>query len=102
MAVENTSAHGFFLLSRRRRASPAGIACANAWTFADIRAGPADLNRRAAIARVASMNLLMISRARYYELKQLGLAPVEMFVGRRRLISFEAAERWRRQREAAA
>jgi hypothetical protein len=43
-----------------------------------------------------------ISRARYYELKQEGLAPVEMIIGRRRLISFEAAARWRRDREAAA
>jgi hypothetical protein len=43
-----------------------------------------------------------ISRARYYELKRQGLTPVEMVVGRRRLISYEAAERWRRAREAAA
>ena len=43
-----------------------------------------------------------ISRARYYELKQQGLAPVEMIVGRRRLISFEAAAQWRREREQAA
>jgi hypothetical protein len=43
-----------------------------------------------------------ISRARYYELKQQGLAPMEMIVGRRRLISFEAATQWRREREAAA
>jgi len=42
-----------------------------------------------------------ISKARYYELKAKGLAPVEMIVGRRRIISHEAAERWRRQREAA-
>ncbi|MNZ72894.1 hypothetical protein D3C78_912850 [compost metagenome] len=47
-------------------ASPALVTRANAWTFAEIRAGPADLNRRAAIARVATMNLLTISRARYY------------------------------------
>jgi hypothetical protein len=43
-----------------------------------------------------------ISKSRYYELKQQGLTPDEMVVGRRRLISFEAAARWRRQREAAA
>lgn len=42
-----------------------------------------------------------ISKARYYELKQQGLAPVEMVVGNRRIISHEAAERWRRQRESA-
>ena len=43
-----------------------------------------------------------ISRARYYELKALGLAPVEMHIGKRRIISTEAAEQWRRQREAVA
>ena len=43
-----------------------------------------------------------ISKAKYYELKLLGLAPIEMQVGRRRLVSFESAERWRREREAAA
>lgn len=43
-----------------------------------------------------------ISKARYYELKLEGLAPEEMVIGRRRIISFEAAERWRKQREAAA
>jgi hypothetical protein len=37
----------------------------------------------------------------YYKLKNLGLGPDEMHVGRRRLISFEAAERWRCQREKA-
>jgi len=42
-----------------------------------------------------------ISKARYYELKAKGLAPVEMIVGRRRIISCEAAKQWRRQREAA-
>jgi hypothetical protein len=41
-----------------------------------------------------------ISKSRYYELKTQGLAPVEMIVGRRRLISFESAAEWRRQREA--
>jgi hypothetical protein len=41
-----------------------------------------------------------ISRTRYYELKDEGLAPDEMVVGRRRLISNEAAARWRAAREA--
>ena len=40
-----------------------------------------------------------ISRATYYNLKRAGKAPVEMAVGSRRLISDEAAERWRRERE---
>jgi hypothetical protein len=42
-----------------------------------------------------------ISKSRYYELKAQGLTPVEMHVGRKRLISFEAADLWRRQRERA-
>jgi hypothetical protein len=41
-----------------------------------------------------------ISRTRYYELKDEGLAPDEMVIGRRRLISHEAAARWRAAREA--
>src|SRR5260221_3396938 len=43
-----------------------------------------------------------ISVAKYYELKKEGLGPVEMVVGRRRVIAVESAERWRREREAAA
>jgi hypothetical protein len=42
-----------------------------------------------------------LSVAMYFKLRNLGLGPDEMRVGRRRLISFEAAERWRRQRENA-
>lgn len=41
-----------------------------------------------------------ISVAKYYELKKEGLGPVEMVVGRRRVIAVESAERWRREREA--
>ena len=40
-----------------------------------------------------------ISQAKYYEMKKEGWGPVEMEVGRRRLISFEAASVWRRERE---
>ena len=43
-----------------------------------------------------------ISQAKYYEMKKEGWGPVEMEVGRRRLISYEAAMRWRRQREKPA
>ena len=43
-----------------------------------------------------------ISQAKYYEMKKEGWGPVEMEVGRRRLISYEAASVWRRQREQAA
>ena len=42
-----------------------------------------------------------ISRARYFELKKQGLTPVEMAVGKLRLISHEAAAAWRRQRESS-
>jgi hypothetical protein len=41
-----------------------------------------------------------ICRASYYNLKSLGKAPKEMWIGRRRLISREAAAEWRRAREA--
>lgn len=40
-----------------------------------------------------------ISQAKYYEMKKHGWGPVEMQVGRRRLISYEAASAWRRERE---
>jgi hypothetical protein len=40
-----------------------------------------------------------ISRSKYYEMKKEGCGPVEMHVGRRRLISNEAATAWRRERE---
>jgi hypothetical protein len=43
-----------------------------------------------------------ISQATYFDLKNRGLGPVEMHVGRRRFVSAEAAAGWRRQREAAA
>jgi hypothetical protein len=43
-----------------------------------------------------------ISRATYYNLKRVQKAPIEMAVGHRRLISAEAAEAWRRAREAEA
>ena len=41
-----------------------------------------------------------ISQATYYEMKKEKWGPVEMEVGRRRLVSFEAAAEWRRKREA--
>jgi hypothetical protein len=40
-----------------------------------------------------------ISDAMYFKLKQQGLGPTEMVVGGRRLISVEAAARWRKARE---
>ena len=43
-----------------------------------------------------------LSESMYFKLRNQGLGPDEMSVGSRRLISFEAAERWRREREAAA
>jgi predicted DNA-binding transcriptional regulator AlpA len=43
-----------------------------------------------------------ICRATFYNLVKRGLAPVTLPVGRRRLISAEAAEAWRRRMEAAS
>jgi hypothetical protein len=40
-----------------------------------------------------------ISQALYYQMKKEGWGPAEMSVGRRRLISYEAASVWRRERE---
>jgi hypothetical protein len=42
-----------------------------------------------------------ISRALYYILQRENRAPASMKVGRRRVISVEAAEAWRRQMEVA-
>jgi hypothetical protein len=41
-----------------------------------------------------------VPKSTYYELKKRGQAPREMQVGRRRLISAEAAAEWRRRMEA--
>jgi predicted DNA-binding transcriptional regulator AlpA len=43
-----------------------------------------------------------ISRATFYNMVRLGIAPRVMTVGARKLISVEAAAQWRRAREAAA
>jgi hypothetical protein len=42
-----------------------------------------------------------ISEAKYFALKAKGEGPIEMRVGRRRLISHESASEWRHDREAA-
>jgi hypothetical protein len=41
-----------------------------------------------------------ISHSGYYELKKLDLGPTEMKIGRKKLISQEAAAEWRRRMEA--
>jgi hypothetical protein len=43
-----------------------------------------------------------LSESMYFKLRNQGLGPDEMSVGSRRIISFEAAERWRRARESTA
>lgn len=43
-----------------------------------------------------------ISRSTYYDLRRQGLGPKEMKVGKRRIISVEAAAEWRRAMEARA
>ena len=40
-----------------------------------------------------------LSPSMYFKLKSVGKAPAEMQVGRRRMVSVEAAEAWRRERE---
>jgi hypothetical protein len=40
-----------------------------------------------------------ISPSTYFQLKREGQGPVEMMVGRRRLVSRESAAKWRRARE---
>jgi hypothetical protein len=42
-----------------------------------------------------------ISRARFYEMRQEGTGPRVMKVGKRTLVSAEAAEEWRRRMERA-
>jgi hypothetical protein len=43
-----------------------------------------------------------ISVSGFYQMKREGWGPDTFFVGKRQLISREAAERWRRERERAA
>jgi len=43
-----------------------------------------------------------ISQSMYFKMRNLGLGPREMAVGRRTLISVESAADWRREREADA
>lgn len=43
-----------------------------------------------------------VSRAKFYQLDQVGEAPKSFLVGRRRLISVEAARAWREKLEAAS
>jgi hypothetical protein len=42
-----------------------------------------------------------LSPSTYFKMRADGLGPKEMIVGTRRMISQEAAAKWRRQREAA-
>jgi predicted DNA-binding transcriptional regulator AlpA len=41
-----------------------------------------------------------ISRGTFYNLRQAGKAPAEMKIGKRTLVTAEAAEAWRRRMEA--
>jgi hypothetical protein len=43
-----------------------------------------------------------ISPAHYFAMRRKGKGPVELRLGRRRIISAESAEAWRRAREQAA
>lgn len=46
--------------------------------------------------------LHQLSQSMYFKMREQGLGPQEMQYGRRRAISYEAAEHWRRERERAA
>jgi hypothetical protein len=43
-----------------------------------------------------------LSEAMFFKMREMGIGPDVMQVGRRVLISFESAAKWRSQREAAA
>lgn len=43
-----------------------------------------------------------LSYSYYFKLKKQGLGPKEFKVGQRRLVSMEAAQKWREEREAAS
>jgi hypothetical protein len=43
-----------------------------------------------------------MSESMYFKMREAGLGPQEIQLGRRRIISLEAAARWRAEREAAA
>jgi hypothetical protein len=60
---------------------------------------PRDPPPRAALTVREFCEAFRISQAKYYEMKKEGWGPVEMEVGRRRVISYEAASVWRRERE---
>jgi hypothetical protein len=62
---------------------------------------PRGLPPRAAFTVPEFCEAHRISQAKYYEMKKEGWGPIEMEVGRRRLISYEAASVWRRERETA-
>ena len=54
---------------------------------------------RLAVSILEFCDAFSISEGMYYKLKKQGLGPREMKVGTRTLISMEAADEWRRERE---
>jgi hypothetical protein len=63
---------------------------------------PVPATERAASTREEFCRSHRVSRSKYYQLLRQGLAPDEMVVGGRHLISNEAAAAWRKAREEAA
>jgi hypothetical protein len=61
-----------------------------------------DLSERAAFSIPEFCTLHGFARRTYYKLKMAGLGPTETRLGKRVLISREAAARWLREREATS
>jgi hypothetical protein len=66
------------------------------------RGPPPPLSERAAYTIPEFCSLHGFARRTYYKLKMAGLGPIETRLGKRVLISREAAAKWLREREAAS
>jgi hypothetical protein len=67
----------------------------------EAEAGPQQFSNRPAAYTIAQFCRLHggLSKATFYNLRKRGLAPKTFVVGRRRLVSVEASEEWRRSME---
>ena len=65
-----------------------------------VKAGPSGDNRYYTIEEFCKQ--YRISHSYYYQMQNRGAGPGEMKLGRKKLIPYEAAEIWRRKREAAS
>jgi hypothetical protein len=80
----------------------------NRWANAGTESGHRRLNQNAGDDATDAFSIRtfcqrhQLSQSFYFKIKKLGLGPREMAVGKRILISREAAADWRRERETAA